>query len=278
LYFYGIISIDYIWYFLPAGLIGGIGFIDDRISLSVFPRLMGQSLAAIGLLFLLKEGGEVIQTYLSLPLPICFMLLTFSIVWMTNLYNFMDGSDGLAAMEAIFVFGLGGFFLFEYQATELGVLAWGLSALLSGFLAWNWPTARIFMGDSGSCFLGFMIASYAFISYKSFSFPWQLWLILSGLFWFDATATLLRRLIAKDKWYKPHRLHAYQRLIQKGWSHQKVLLSALLLNTFLGGLAFVAYLDPRLLYFSLGVAIFLLTFIYILIEIAKPMYRHWYEY
>lgn len=279
LYWFGIITHTYAALFLPAVAMGLLGFWDDHRSLSASIRLFIQCLAAVVALCLLQEGGDLIQDWLPffLPLPICFMVLVVGIVWVINLFNFMDGSDGIAATEAIFVFTVGGYLAFQLNAIELGVLAWGLAAILAGFLAWNWPTARIFMGDSGSYFLGTMVTIYALISYKFFAMPLMLWVLLTALFWFDATITLLRRLLAGEEWRKPHRSHAYQRLIQYGWSHQKVLLGTIVVNTILSGLTVMAFFEPRLMPFAFAFAMLLLTCLYILVEVAKPMFKKWHK-
>jgi Fuc2NAc and GlcNAc transferase len=195
---------------------------------------------------------------------------------MTNLFNFMDGSDGMAAQEALYFFTIGGYFLFQHQAIELAALSWGLSALLAGFLVWNWPVARIFMGDSGSYFLGFSIAMFAIIGHKYFQISLVVWGILTSLFWFDATVTLIRRILNRDQWRKPHRLHAYQRLIQYGWSHQTVLILAICINALLSGLAYFAFQQPQLEMFSFYIALIVLTLLYLFVEFMKPMYRAWY--
>lgn len=263
--------------FYPVLLVGIIGYWDDRKGLSALTRFISQSIAAAGFLYLIREDGMLVQSWLNLPLPVCCTLIALGIVWMTNLYNFMDGSDGMAAQQAIFFFGMGGYFLLEHQSPELAMLAFGLVAMLAGFLTWNWPMARIFMGDSGSCFLGFTMAAYAIIAHKYFEIPLVIWAILTSLFWFDATITLIRRIIKKEKWRQAHRLHAYQRLIQYGWSHRKVLLSAIAANCVLSILAWVAFCDPRLELFALGVSIAFLTCLYLMVEIVKPMYGTWYD-
>ncbi len=131
------------------------------------------------------------------------------------------------------------------------------------------------MGDSGSYFLGFLISIYALISYKLLNMPLEIWAILTTLFWFDATVTLVRRILAKQNWREAHRLHAYQRLISAGWSHQQVLFSAILINSVLGGLSVVAYHDPRLSTFALGLGIAFVGFLYLIVEIYKPMFGSW---
>lgn len=267
-----------IWQFVPAMVIGLIGFIDDRNSLSALTRFIFQCLAAAAFLFMSEQGGAFIKDWLPfLPLPLCFSVLVFAMVWLTNLFNFMDGTDGFAASEAMFIFAVGGYLLFEYGALELGILAWGLVALLAGFLTWNWPAARIFMGDSGSCFLGFLVAVYAIVGCEQYQISIMYWVILTSLFWFDATITLLRRMLAREEWYKPHRSHAYQRLIQAGWSHQRVLLCAMGANIVLSFLTLLAHHDPRLLGFSFAMSIAFLSCLYLIVELIRPMYKTWWQ-
>jgi Fuc2NAc and GlcNAc transferase len=277
LHFCHIISLKYLWLFSPVLLVGLIGFWDDHHNISAGIRFTVQCIAAGASLFLLGEGGYLIQPWLAIPLPLCFLAIIVAMVWMINLFNFMDGSDGIAATEGIFVFSVGGYLLFQYQAYELATLAWGLSALIAGFLTWNWPIARIFMGDSGSCFLGFMVALYALISYKLFNFPIMIWVILTAMFWFDATITLVRRILAGEEWRKPHKSHAYQRLIQGGWTHQRVLIGSIGVNSVLSGLAYLVYQDPRLTIFAFSLAVTFLFCLYLLVEIAKPMYKKWHD-
>jgi Fuc2NAc and GlcNAc transferase len=275
-YYFGIVSKAYLWAFSPLLLVAIIGFWDDHHDLSLMTRFFIQCIAALMSLMILGEGGFLIKPYLNIPLPLCFLAMGFIMVWMTNLFNFMDGSDGIAATEGIFVFAFAGYMLFKAGGPELGTLAWGMVAMLAGFLTWNWPIARVFMGDCGSCFLGMMISIFALISYQHYQIPLMVWVLLTGAFWFDATITLVRRILAGDNWRKPHKLHAYQRLIQVGWSHQRVLLGLIAVNSILAVLSVLVFRDPRLSYFAFGVAIMLLFCLYVLIEIAKPMYKTWY--
>lgn len=274
----------YLYLWLPVLIVALMGFWEDNKGLSATKRLLIQAMCAAGALTIIGEHGQLLYTLLpemaflkSWPLPVFFGALVFVIVWMTNVFNFMDGSDGIAAIQGIFIFGIGGYLLFEYQAIELGFLSWSLVALLAGFLIWNWPTAKIFMGDCGSYFLGFLTAIYAIVSIKYYQMPWIIWVLLTGPFWFDATITLLRRMVARQPWREPHRLHAYQRLIQAGWSHQQVLLSFVVLNSILTGLVFLACHDPRLMHFALGLAIVLMSCLYLGVEIIKPMLKTWHR-
>jgi Fuc2NAc and GlcNAc transferase len=269
------IPLKYTLIFLPAGLIAFVGFIDDVDRLSVSVRLAFQIIAALASLYFIDLDPSTLFPQWSLHPYLKFALLTAGIVWMTNLVNFMDGSDGIAASQGIFAFGFGGLFLTWSHGYSLTVLSYGMAALLAGFLTWNWPKASVFMGDSGSGFLGFMIALFALVSFKWFAVPLEIWFILTAAFWFDSTVTLVRRTISGEKFTEAHCLHAYQRLIQGGWSHAAVLVGFLVVNLTLAILAIWAYHQPQLVYMNIGISVCFLTVLYIMVEIYKPMYRTW---
>lgn len=274
LFFYHFLPESYLWYFSPLLFVGFIGYWEDRFGLPVSLRFLAQVFCVGMSLFFLQEWGQSLQAVLPFQIPLvpCFVMTMLAMVWMTNLYNFMDGSDGIAAVEGIFIFSVAGWVLLQFSAYPLALLAWGLVALLGGFLVWNWPVAQVFMGDCGSYFLGFLVSLYAIISYKFFHVPLGFWIILTGLFWFDATLTLLRRMIAKEDWKRAHRKHAYQRLLQAGWKHQHVLLGACFINSLLAGLALCALKDREWHSLYVGMALVLLIVLYLVIERIKPMF------
>lgn len=277
LYYFELIKSQTACLFVPAFIVGILGYLDDRKGLSSHLRLVIHFICAAAFLLLVGEGGALLQPWIDWPLPLTFLLLTTLVVWAINLFNFMDGTDGIASMEAIFCLTVGGFVLYYSKGYELATYAWGIAAILGGFLIWNWPVAKIFMGDSGSGFLGLLIACFAILSTKKYDVPIEIWVIMSALFWYDASITLLRRMLAKEKWYAPHRKHAYQRMVQSGWSHQQVLISAILINIILSALALWAYTKPQMIPAAFTIAVVLLTAIYILVEIAKPMFRTWHS-
>jgi Fuc2NAc and GlcNAc transferase len=151
----------------------------------------------------------------------------FFIVWFLNLFNFMDGIDGIAGVEAISVAVsaalLAGF-------TGAGEVWLALAAATAGFLAWNWPPAKIFMGDVGSGFVGFLLGVFAVHSAAAGEPSLTVWLILAGVFFVDATVTLLRRMAAGQRWYEAHRSHAYQHAAVRCGSHRRVTLAVLAIN------------------------------------------------
>ncbi|RUM67354.1 MAG: glycosyl transferase, partial [Sulfurospirillum sp.] len=186
---------------LPIAL---TGFLDDLLDLSSRTRLAVQFVSAAAALY-----------FLQLPfVPALFGL--FLIVWFTNLFNFLDGIDGYVTTEAIFI-GIAG-----YLFTGDGVLLL-LSAAAAGFLPFNWQKASIFMGDVGSTFIGFVVAVLLLYHTRTFH-EGLIWLLLTAPFWFDATYTLLRRLINGEKITQAHRKHLFQRAVIGGLSHRSVTL------------------------------------------------------
>jgi len=160
-----------------------------------------------------------------------YVLAVLSIVWTLNLFNFMDGIDGIAASEAVFICGSAWMLslLPAGAAGSVGALALIFCAACLGFLVWNWPPARIFMGDVGSGYLGFVIAVLAIAAdHDDPAAPWP-WLILGGVFFVDASVTLVHRALRGERVYEAHRTHAYQWLARR-WGHRRVTVSVGLVN------------------------------------------------
>ena len=146
-----------------------------------------------------------------------------------------------------------------------------VAAAAAGFLPWNWAPARTFMGDVGSGFLGFMFAGLAVASENVQALPALVWLLLLSVFFADSTITLVRRMLRGDRWYAPHRTHAYQRLVQAGWSHSGVTLAVLGLDAGLGALAWRAAQAPEMLAPLLAATTLALGFLYLAVESRYPM-------
>jgi Fuc2NAc and GlcNAc transferase len=192
-------------------LVAVLGFLDDHGHIAARWRLLGHFTAAIWGLFWLG-GLPPIQLFGgTFDLGWTGHVLTlFYLVWMLNLYNFMDGIDGIASTEAICVCLGAGLICLLSGHPELVVLPLLLAAAVAGFFFWNFPPARIFMGDAGSGFLGIILALLSLqAAWAAPALLWS-WLILLGVFIVDATTTLLRRLIRGEKVYEAHRSHAYQ--------------------------------------------------------------------
>jgi Fuc2NAc and GlcNAc transferase len=224
----------HLFYALLSGLpLTLIGFADDVISLKPGVRFLVQFVCAGLALFFL--GGLYLQLIVFnlnmvwLLTPVAFI----AIIWSINLFNFLDGIDGYIGSEIIFI----GFSIFFLTGENIGIL---LVTSVGGFLFWNWPKAKIFMGDVGSTFLGFTIAILAIYHQNNHITTLPVWLILTSVFWFDATLTIFRRIKNKEKLSQAHRKHAYQRIVQAGFSHQKTTLWALAINIVGLGLAWLA--------------------------------------
>ena len=201
-----------------------LGWLDDRFDLSVRWRLSIQLIVAI-LMIAAVDGVQRIELFgWFLDWPWLWSVLAVpAIIWLINLHNFMDGADGLAASQGVWSgLGFGILFLWAGYSQEAG-LAFLLSAVCLGFLYWNRPVAKIFMGDSGSLMLGSLIAWLALVGAATGAVSIWSSLVICSVFATDATATLMLRLSRKERWYTPHRQHAYQRLIIAGWSHARVL-------------------------------------------------------
>ncbi|WP_210397649.1 MraY family glycosyltransferase [Motiliproteus sediminis] len=218
--------------FMTLGLGGGgiafLGFWDDVRNLSARLRIAIQSVIVLWVLWWVGD----LWLYDLIPLPgVAVALVALASLWLLNLYNFMDGIDGLAAVEALCISAGAVVLLWQGGASEDLVVLWlGLIACVGGFLCFNWPPARIFMGDVGSCFLGLIIAALALTSLQQqFMSLWG-WIILTALFWTDATLTLLRRIGRGETWHQAHRSHAYQILSRRWGSHRSVTLLAAGIN------------------------------------------------
>jgi Fuc2NAc and GlcNAc transferase len=161
-----------------------------------------------------------------LPLGyVSYAITLAAVVWFLNLFNFMDGIDGLAISEAIFMsFGAGALAALNGAPVGVVLAMLALGAACLGFLPLNWPPARVFMGDAGSGFLGYLLGIFALATIVAGTLSVWTWILLSGTFLIDATATLVRRWVRGESVHQAHRSHAYQQLARKWKSHRRVTL------------------------------------------------------
>jgi Fuc2NAc and GlcNAc transferase len=163
--------------------------------------------------------------------PVAYILAVLGVVWVLNLYNFMDGIDGIAAFEAVSVCLVMALLVFFENANQyLLLLHLGLASCVTGFLIWNHPPAKIFMGDAGSGFIGVSIASLVLLSANVSADLFWAWLIMLGVFIVDATYTLVARLLRGKKVYEAHRSHAYQHAALSYGKHWPVSYGVCLIN------------------------------------------------
>ena len=248
--------------FLPlagaGAMVALVGWLDDRGHVAPGRRLAVHFLAAAWVLFWLGPlpplplwpGYAAELGWAGQGLGALFL------VWLLNLYNFMDGIDGLAASEAISVSLAGAFLAWQGlpdRGASLPPLL--LAAASAGFLAWNFPRARIFMGDAGSGFLGLVLGIFALQAGISRPGLFWAWVILLGVFVVDATVTLVRRALRGERLSEAHRSHAYQILARRHGSHARVTMGAVAVNLcWLLPLAFTAARFPGAALFCLLVA------------------------
>lgn len=203
-----------------------LGAMDDFLNLAVRSRLLIQIvLSSVGVYLCIAGFSDRWEVMLG------FALLAISVVWLVNLYNFMDGINGIAAIQAICTSGAMAFIFYWYEGDiEAANFLLILCGACLGFIYWNFPKAKIFMGDTGSLFLGFCFGLLAVkTGSKSLNFG-VAWLIMLSVFIVDSTWTLGTRILAGQKFYLPHRTHSYQKLALRFHSHTKVTLLVLSLN------------------------------------------------
>ena len=230
--FLGLVSWTLIVALLGAGAgVALLGFLDDKGHVAVRWRLLGHFAAAAWAL-LWFEGLPPLSAFgilLDLGWIGHFLALIY-LVWMLNLYNFMDGIDGIAGVEAITAC-LGGcliYWLGGYRDLIWAPMLLAMSVL--GFLYWNFPPARIFMGDAGSGFIGMMLGIFSLQgAWRDSNILWM-WIILLGVFVVDSTFTLVRRFFQRAKLYEAHRSHAYQMASRRLGNHSVVTISVSLIN------------------------------------------------
>lgn len=218
---------------LGAFALAGVSVLDDVRGLPVGLRFAAHFAAAIGCLLALGlTGGMLLAGALA-------------VVWMTNLYNFMDGSDGLAGGMAMIGFGALALAAWLGDAPRLALLCAGISASALAFLRFNFPPARVFMGDAGSIPLGFLAATLGILGARQGAWPWLFPVLVFSPFIVDASVTLARRALRGEKIWQAHRSHYYQRAVLLGASHRRLALTAYALMLAMAALAIVSRSFPR---------------------------------
>jgi Fuc2NAc and GlcNAc transferase len=203
---------------LGAFMASIFGFTDDIVDISASYKLAMQFFLAIWAIYWLDP---VILTN-WIPYWLSLSAITLFLVWMLNLYNFMDGVDGMASTSGLFFCLVLTLILLYEGHPQTAILFLILAASLGGFIFFNWPPASIFMGDSGSLFLGYTFGSLLIFTVITGSLTIWTWLIVFGYFFSDTMVTQIARIIIVKKWYAAHRSHAYQNLARISGSHFKV--------------------------------------------------------
>ena len=232
------------WSWVLGGmlLVAGVSLLDDWRGVGVVPRLLVQFSAAT-----LLVGAGLAAEHLALPgvewhwPPWLGAMLTVAfVVWMANLYNFMDGMDGLAGGMALIGFVFMSLLGFLAGDALFGLFTLTVALAAAGFLLFNFPPARLFMGDAGASTLGFVAAVSMLWAAREGLFPLWAGILIFSPFIVDATATLVSRGFAGARVWEAHRSHCYQILAQSGWGHRRTVLAEYLLMCLAGGSAAVA--------------------------------------
>jgi UDP-N-acetylmuramyl pentapeptide phosphotransferase/UDP-N-acetylglucosamine-1-phosphate transferase len=211
---------------LGVSIVAGISFFDDRYSLAPVYRLIAHVIAAAIVIldsFSLQhlEVPWAIWHWSYVTGVVVCVLFT---VWMINLYNFMDGMDGFAGGMGVLGFGFLAVMGWVAGHDAFFVVNLSIAAVSAGFLVFNFPPARIFMGDVGSSTLGLLAAAFSLWGARDGVFPFWIAVLVFSPFIADATVTLLRRLWRREKIWQAHKTHYYQQLVQSGWGHRKTVL------------------------------------------------------
>ena len=212
--------------------LAAVSFADDLLGLPTLARLAAHLAAA----------SVVLAFELGYAEPVLFTILLLTIAWYTNLYNFMDGSDGLAGGMAVIGFGAYAIAAHLSGAGPFAALCASVAAAAAGFLVFNFPPARLFMGDAGSVPLGFLAGALGVVGWSRGYWPIWFPLLVFAPFVCDATLTLLRRALRRERVWQAHRDHYYQRLVRMGFGHRG---TALVEYAVMAGCAAIALLARR---------------------------------
>ena len=225
---------------LGAFALAGVSLADDMRGLPVWLRFFTHFVAAASCLFALGLAGWGL------------LAGTLAAVWMTNLYNFMDGANGLAGGMATIGFGALALAAWQGGVPELAAFCAAIAATALAFLRFNFPSARLFMGDAGSIPLGFLAATLGILGVRQGAWSWAFPLLVFSPFIVDASVTLVRRALRREQVWQAHRSHYYQRVVLLGATHRQLAVAAWGLMLAMAVLAFVLQGWPH---YTLGLLI-----------------------
>lgn len=261
---WGVMSGALAWSLMAGlGLLVMLSLTDDWRGLPVVARLLAQALVTGGYLFL---GLPQLHT------PVAFLGAALAMLWMINLYNFMDGSDGLAG--GMTAFGFGAYAVAAWSAGNQMLASMSLCVVAAAiaFLRFNFHPAKVFMGDAGSIPLGFLAAAIGLAGI--FQGAWPAWfpIVAFAPFVVDATVTLIRRLIQGEPVWRAHRSHYYQRLVQMGWGHRRTALWEYALMILSGAMA-VGALNQTIIVQTALLAVLGVTYLILMVGIDRTWVR-----
>jgi UDP-N-acetylmuramyl pentapeptide phosphotransferase/UDP-N-acetylglucosamine-1-phosphate transferase len=213
--------------------VAGVGWWDDHASLSPLPRVVVHLLAGVALAVVVLRLAPVPAWAGGLAVAMLAVAVVLSTAWSINLHNFMDGINGFLTLQAFWIFSMVALLGELGLPHGLGAIPALLAAACVGFLPFNFPRARIFLGDVGSGALGFLIAAVLWLAAMREPRWFAVGLLLLSSFLIDATATLSFRFWRGRRWYSAHREHLYQWLVRRGWSHSRIVIRYMAWNLLL---------------------------------------------
>jgi len=215
---------------LAFALLFAVSLLDDVRGVPVAVRFIAYLLAA----YLL--AADLLLAKFGLPAA---LLMTLALAWMANLYNFMDGADGLAGGMALLGFAFYGAAAWLAGDRTFALVNFSAAAAAAAFLIFNFHPARIFMGDAGAVPLGFLAGAFGLLGWLQHDWPWWFPLLVFSPFIIDASVTLARRLARRERVWQAHRDHYYQRLVQLGWGHRRTAAAEYILMAACGTIALI---------------------------------------
>ena len=252
-------DIDIRWILLTLALMS-VSLVDDLRGLSVRWRLLAQM--AVSACFIWFYLPNLAWWFVPVAL--------FGLVWMTNLYNFMDGSDGIAGGMALFGFGAFAVAAYSAQNMQLAQMCGAIVASSLAFLIFNFNPAKIFMGDAGSIPLGFLAGAIGLFGWQQGIWPLWFPVLVFSPFIVDATVTLLKRAMNGEKVWQAHKAHYYQRLVLMGWGHKKTALAEYVLMLLACSSAILVLKVPTFWLYAL-----LLLWVFIFLWLMFLVDKHW---
>jgi Fuc2NAc and GlcNAc transferase len=220
-----------------------LGWLDDQKSLNNLTKLTVQLIIGVICVALMQPETKIYLftgTMVNLASIILIPSLILWITWIINVFNFMDGVDGLVASQAIINAFVLSIWFFCSGDNNIALVCLILGGATSGVIFFNWAPAKIFLGDSGSLSLGFIFGVLAIYGVTKYKMPVSGFIVLYGVFLADTGITLLRRILKRERWWEPHNQHFYQRIVRNGVSHSKMSIIVVIANS---GLAVLATLQ-----------------------------------
>ena len=253
---YQSITVMHVLIALLVGCIAVLGWFDDRYNLRIRTRIITQIVIACAMVYLLArlQGINIAGYHLELPDWVLFLVLVGWVVWMTNLFNFMDGIDGLVATQSTIAAIVLAFWFHHAGASGLVLLNLALAGALVGFTVLNWRPARVFLGDIGSLSLGIYFAVMGVIGWTEYHLAVEAFVLLYGVMLCDSSVTLAVRILRGERWWEAHSSHFYQRLVGVGYNHAQVASLAVVITLCLSifGTFVIHKVGPGWLWITLG--------------------------